>query len=100
MIKTEVIFIDTPLEEQLQSDIEVSTESGEQLTRFGRLDIDDKPAIRIWSEGGMWDFPNQISSYIHYSSDKTIVIHSYYDSRNSTAVDTIQRIHWSFRMLD
>ncbi len=98
-IKTEVSFIEKKLDVVLQTRFQQANQYHESITKRGDLTIDGQPAVRVWYEGGGWNYPNEISSYIPYAANQTVVISSYYNGDNSDAVDTIQRIHWSFRHL-
>ena len=96
-IKTEVIFITEPIDIILDNHLRAIEHSQENIIRRGKIVIDGKSARRIWYQGNGITFPNTISSYIPYDSNKTVVIHSYYHPENTLAIDTIERIHWSFK---
>ena len=98
-IKTEVSFIEKKLDVVLQTRFQQANQYRESITKRGDLTIDGQPAVRVWYQGGGWNYANEISSYIPYAANQTVVISSYYNDDNSDAVDTIQRIHWSFRHL-
>ena len=99
-IKTEVIFIEEPLDIILENHFRAIKKSTENIIKQGELTIDGQLAKRIWYQGDGLTLPNTISSYISYSHDQTVVIHSYYDPENPLAVDTIERIHWSFKNIE
>jgi hypothetical protein len=99
-IETEITFSQKNLEIILQTRLRQANQYNETVTNQGNLTIDGQEARRVWYAGGEWNFPNEISSYIPYEDNQTVVISSYYSADNPTAVDTIQRIHWSFRRLD
>ena len=96
-IKTEVIFIAEPLDIILENHLRAIKHSKEDIIRQGEILIDGKAAKRIWYQGDGITFPNTISSYIPYDNNETVVIHSYYHPENPLAVDTIERVHWSFK---
>ena len=102
VIKTEVSFFPQRFNDVVpptnQRTIEGPTTVS--ITKRGNLTIDNKPAVRLWvaGEGTEFHFGNEIHSYIRDSNNTTVVIVSYYGN-NPNAVDTIQRIHWSFRSL-
>ena len=96
-IKTEVIFISEPIDIILENHLRAIKHSQEDIIKQGNIIIDGKSAKRIWSQGTGITFPNTISSYISYGDNNTVVIHSYYYPENSLAVETIERIHWSFK---
>ena len=99
-IKTEVIFIAEPLDIILENHLRAIKHSNENIIRQGDIIIDGKAAKRIWYQGNGNTFPNTISSYIPYNNNETVVIHSYYHPDNPLAVDTIERVHWSFKNFD
>ncbi len=97
-IKTEVVFLAEPLDVILGNRLRAIKYSQEHIVKQGDTIIDGKPAKRIWCEGDGINFTHSISSYIAYH-DKTVIIHSYYHPQNPVAVDTIERVHWSFKHL-
>ena len=97
-IKTEVVFLTEPLDVILSNRLRAIKYSQEHIVKQGDTIIDGKPAKRIWCEGDGINFTHSISSYIAYQ-DKTVIIHSYYHPHNPVAVDTIERVHWSFKHL-
>jgi hypothetical protein len=99
-IETEITFNQKNIDVILQTRYQQATQYQEVVTKEGELKIDGQKAIRVWYEGGDWNFPNEISSYIPYNDQQTVVISSYYSPDNPNAVDIIERIHWSFRRLD
>lgn len=68
-----------------------------QITRRGDITIDGRRALRIWTDGPVGQ---TISSYIEYSSNQTVEIHSTYAYGNDSWIETIQDMHWSFRKLN
>lgn len=98
-IKTEVVFIAEPLDIILENRLRSIKYSKEDIIKQGDIIIDGQPAKRIWCQGEGIDFTHTISSYISYNQDQTVVIHSYYYPQNPEAVDTIERVHWSFKNL-
>lgn len=98
-IKTEVVFITEPLDIVLENRLRAIKHSQENIVKQGDVIIDGKPAKRIWCQGEGINFTHSISSYISYHQDKTVVIHSYYYPQNPVAIDTIERVHWSFKNL-
>lgn len=99
-IKTEVIFIAEPLDVILENHFRAIKRSPEAIVRRGDTVIDGQSAKRVWYQGDGMNFPNTISSYISYDDYQTVVIHSYYHPENPIAVDTIEKIHWSFENLE
>ncbi|MDX2099642.1 MAG: hypothetical protein SFW36_17835 [Leptolyngbyaceae cyanobacterium bins.59] len=71
---------------------------GSKLIKQGRLTIDGRPALRMWSTFKDDPFPNAITTIIRYSPQETAVITSYYNAKNIKAVALIRNIHWSFRV--
>ncbi|MDJ0635554.1 MAG: PsbP-related protein [Xenococcaceae cyanobacterium MO_188.B29] len=98
-IKTEVIFLGEPVDVILDNHIRAIKNSKENIIKRGNIIIDGQSAIRVWYQGNGMDFPNSISSYIPYDNEQTVIIHSYYNPENPLAVDTIERVHWSFKNL-
>lgn len=99
-IKTEVLFIAEPLDIILENQLRAIENSPESIVKQGDISIDGKRAKRIWCRGKGIDFTHTISSFIAYNQNETVVIHSYYHPQNLNAVDTIERVHWSFKNLD
>jgi hypothetical protein len=99
-IKTDVIFVPEAYETAVEKGLAEAKGEGSLLTRKGEVTIGGNEALRLWVNFAGADFPNAIVSYIHYSDDKTAVIISGYNAENPQAVDTIQRVHWSFRKLE
>ena len=99
-IKTEVIYIAEPLNVILENHLRAIKHSQENIVRQGNITIDGQAAQRIWYQGNGMTLPNTISSYIPYDNGQTVIIHSYYHPENSLAVDTIERVHWSFKNFD
>ncbi|MDJ0581841.1 PsbP-related protein [Crocosphaera sp.] len=102
LIKTEVSFFPQRFNDVVPPSNQRTIEGPitATITKRGNLTIDNKPAVRLWvaGEDTEFHFGNEIRSYIRYSNNTTVVIVSYYGN-NPNAVDTIQRIHWSFRSL-
>ncbi|MBE9151305.1 MULTISPECIES: PsbP-related protein [unclassified Coleofasciculus] len=99
LIKTDITIVNGSLETAVEGAIATSKEGDSTLTRRGNLKIGGRDAVRIWLTGSSFDFPDTILSFVRYTDNQTISITSYYTASNPTAVDTIQRIHWSFRLL-
>ena len=99
-IKTEFVFVCEPLNIILENQLRAIKQSEEDIIKQGDLIIDGHSAKRVWYQGNGLTFPNTISSYIPYGNAKTVVIHSYYNPANTLAVDTIEKIHWSFQNLE
>lgn len=76
---------------------EIGQRPDAQITRQGDITIGGQRALRIWSED---QHSRSISSYIEYSSNQTVEIHSYYGYGDDSWIETIQDIHWSFRKLN
>ncbi|MGK7934533.1 MAG: PsbP-related protein [Xenococcaceae cyanobacterium] len=98
-IKTEVIFIGEPLDVILGNHVRAIKYSKENIIKQENIIIDGQSAIRVWYQGNGMGFPNTISSYIPYDRQQTVIIRSYYNPKNPLAVDTIERVHWSFKNL-
>ena len=99
-IKTEVIFVAEPIDIILENHLRAIKHSKENIIKQGNILIDGKSAKRIWYQGNGMVFPNTISSYISYGDNTTVIIHSYYHPENTLAVETIERIHWSFKKFE
>lgn len=99
IVKTEILIDSRPFNaDRIARDLRTSGAiTGDQVTRRGEITIGGRRALRIWSEG---QHGRSISSYIEYSSNQTVEIHSHYDYRNDSWIETIQDIHWSFRKLN
>jgi hypothetical protein len=96
LIKTDITIIDGSLETVTEQPIGFRS----TLTRRSKLTIGGQDAVRFWYSDGSFDFPNTIVSYVRYTDNQTFSIASYYTASNSNAVDTIQRFHGSFRLLE
>lgn len=99
-IKTDIISIPEAYESAVKKGLIEANGQGAKLIKKGDITIGGNKALRLWLNVSGADFPNAIVSYINYSSDRTAVIISGYNAQNPKAVDTIQRIHWSFRKLE
>jgi hypothetical protein len=96
MVKTEV-FIDSRPFNANRIVGEIGRRPDAQITRRGDITIGGQRALRIWSED---QHARTISSYIEYSSNQTVEIHSFYAYGNDSWIETIQDIHWSFRKMN
>lgn len=96
MVKTEILIDSRPFNTN-RIVREIGQRPDAQITRQGDITIGGRRALRIWSED---QHARSISSYIEYSSNQTVEIHSHYSYRNDSWIEAIQDIHWSFRKLN
>lgn len=98
-VKTEIYFQVGSFEQAWQG--RPSWRGRVKVFRKGKLLIDGKEAIRIWEGGdGSEGYFESILTYVKLNSNKYFQIVSYSNKLTPTEIDTIQRMHWSFRILE
>lgn len=78
------------------------TLSSERVTKQGRATLGGREAFRIWiSNDTSGEFNRDvIITLVRYNNIETVLIASFYDSINSSAIPIIEAIHGSFRVLE
>lgn len=99
-IKTEISFTQSSMETSFKRGISNNTEHNAMITKREKLTVGGRQALRLWiTDDSGFDLPNSVTTYIRYNNNETAVVSSYYTRSNSSAVDTIQRIHRSFKVI-
>lgn len=99
MIKTEVVL--EPITFQnVVSNSNRTTGDDSRIIKKGNLTLGGKKAFRIWTTDSSFDFPDSIITIIQYSDTQTITLLSFYTASNPKAVEIMQRLHGSLRILN
>lgn len=67
-----------------------------RLTRKGNLKVGEQQALRLWFSHPQVE---SIVTLVRANPTETITLASYYSKSNLAAIDIIQRLHWSLRVL-
>lgn len=97
IIKTEVYILNGSFEATVD---QLSNTRSTQITRRGSLLVSGRDALRFWGIYSSGHISNSIDTYIRYTDTKTVLVVSYFEVVNTSNVETIQDIHWSFRVIE
>jgi hypothetical protein len=96
-IKTDIVLLTETYEQAVKNIFESIEMLDETLLKQEELIIGGQEALRVWTTGSPFDFPDIMITVIRYSDDQTISMASYYTAKNQEAVGQIISVHNSLR---
>lgn len=94
-IKTEVFYLSKSLETVTQEMLDNRRDSS--ILKVGKTNINGREYIRIWAGFGNTE---NIYSLVRYRNNKTFIVASYTGGLNQNKIDLIQKMHWSFKIIE
>lgn len=94
-IKTEVFYLSKSFETVTQEMLD--NRRGSSILKVGKISINGRDSIRIWTGFGKAE---DIYSLIRYRNNKTFIVASYTGGLNQNKIDLIQKMHWSFKIIE
>lgn len=97
-VETQLFRVAAPPGPLVNANIDSFIEEGAAVSRYRSVTIDEQSALVMWLADRPETLSSAIATFIGYG-DNTIMLFSRYDPENTTAEDSILRLHSSFTHL-